>query len=200
MARTKTVAHFVAVSDLSKPAGEQEGVLVEIEARGGDTEKNRIKALEIVNQMWENGEIDADRFPDGISQENIFYVPPKSDRASSEAPTSETEASELLPVVQGAQEIIELTKLQIEVQEAAEEAAPYTPIIEAVLDRTRPLTPEEKDLAKEKKYGKIIERIGAAIASQEDYRDSCTGNGKLILNAIAWQLNQTLPSDESEDS
>ena len=47
-------------------------------------------------------------------------------------------------MVQGAQEIIKLTKLQIEVQDAASEAAPYIPIVEAVLDRTRPLTPEER--------------------------------------------------------
>ena len=97
---------------------------------------------------------------------------------------------ELLPVVQGAQEIIELTKLQVEVQEAAEETAPYAPIIEAILDRSRPLSPEEKDLAKEKKYGKVINRMGFAIASQEEYQANCTGNGRLILNAIAWQLNQ----------
>jgi hypothetical protein len=189
MARTKSVAHFVVVSDLSQAADEQEGVLVEVEGRGGDTEKNRAKALELIEQMWENGDIEAERFPDGITQDNIFFVPPANARVSENASAEDPKV--LLPVVEGAQEIIELTKLQIEVQEAAEEAAPYTPIIEAVLDRRRPLTPEEKDLAKEKKYGKTIERLGSAIASQEEYRDSCTGNGQLILNAIAWQLNRT---------
>ncbi|MGD2181029.1 hypothetical protein [Lusitaniella coriacea] len=188
MAKAKTVTHFVAVSDLSKPIAEQEGVLLEVEGRGGDTEKNRAKALEMVNQMWENGQVEAEKFPDGISLEHIFFVPPHSSQLQS--PQAINADPHLLPVVQGAQEIIELTKLQIEVQEAAEEAAPYTPIIEAVLDRARPLTPEEKDLAKEKKYGKIIERVGFAIASQEEYSDNCTGNGKLILNAIAWQLGQ----------
>ncbi|MDY6782222.1 MAG: hypothetical protein SW833_06665 [Cyanobacteriota bacterium] len=193
MARSKSVAHFVVVSDLSQGADQQEGVLVEVEGRGGDTDKNRARALEAIEQMWENGEIEADRFPDGITQENIFYVPPANTRTSESA--TDPDPKNLLPVVQGAQEIIALTKLQIEVQEAAVEAAPYTPIIEAVLDRSRPLTPEEKDLAKEKKYGKVIERLGGAIASQEEYREACTGNGKLILNAIAWQLNSTPPSD-----
>jgi len=188
MAKAKTVTHFVAVSDLSKPVAEQEGVLLEVEGRGGDTEKNRAKALELVNQMWENGEIEADKFPDGIAPDNLFYVPPQS--AQLRSPQALNQDSPLPPVVRGAQEIIQLTKLQIETQEAAREAEPYTPIIAAVLDRSRPLTPEEKDLAKEKKYGKIIERLGYAIASQEEYRETCTGNGKLILNAIAWQLGQ----------
>lgn len=184
MARTKSVEHFVAVSDTAKPPTEQEGILVTVEGRGGDTPKNRAQALEQVNQMWENGEIAEDKFPDGISQDNIFYVP-TPDGASPTEP-----AETIAPVVQGAQEIVQLTRLQIEVQEAAEEAALYTPIVEAVLERTRPLTAEEKNLAKEKKYGKTIERLGVAIASQEDFQAQCTGNGKLILNAIAWQLSQ----------
>ncbi len=188
MAKTKAVSYFVAVSDTSQPMEEQEGILLEVESRGGDTPKNRAKALEMVTQMWERGEIDDERFPDGIASDNIFYVPPEdSSPAASESGVTQPE---LPPVLQGAQEIIQLTKLQIEVQEAAAEAAPYTSIIEAVLDRTRPLTSEEKKLAKEKKYGKTIERIGSAIANQEEYRDNCTGNGKLILNAISWQLNQ----------
>ncbi|MDJ0716817.1 MAG: tyrosine-type recombinase/integrase [Prochloraceae cyanobacterium] len=63
-------------------------------------------------------------------------------------------------------------------------------IIKTVLERNRPLTPEEKDLAKDKKYGKTIEKLGLAIANQEEYQEQCTGNGHLILNAIDWQLNQ----------
>ena len=184
MAKTKNVEHFVAVSDTSKSPAEQEGVLVAVEGRGGDTPKNRAQALEQVNQMWENGEIAEDKFPDGISQDNIFYVP------TPEGATMTDPGSGLAPIVQGAQEIVQLTKLQIEVQEAAEEAAPYTPIVEAVLERSRPLTPEEKNLAKEKKYGKTIERLGLAVATQEDFQAQCTGYGKLILNAIAWQLSQ----------
>lgn len=184
MVKTKSVEHFVAVSDTAKPPLEQEGILVTVEGRGGDTPKNRAQALEQVNQMWENGDISEDKFPDGISQENIFYVPEQNGKGDRET------TEEIAPIVQGAQEIVQLTKLQIEVQDAAEDAAPYTPIIEAVIERTRPLTAEEKDLAKEKKYGKTIERLGAAIAHQEDFQAHCTGHGKLILNAIAWQLSQ----------
>lgn len=193
MARTKAVAHYVAVSDLSQPPEEQQGFRIEVEGRGGDTKKNRERALEIVNQKWENGEIEEDKFPDGITRDNIFYVPPLSEKGNMEATDRE-----LLPVVQGAQEIVQLTKLQIEVQEAAEDAAPYTPIIETILDRSRPLSPEEKELAKEKKYGKIIERVGVAIANQEEFRETCTGNGKLILNAIAWNLQENNPEANTE--
>lgn len=188
MVKTKGVSYFVAVSDLAKPVAEQEGFLVQVDNRSGDTEKNRAKALDIVNQMWEEGNIESDKFPDGVTKEHIFFVPPDSPQLRS--PKALNQEPEVLPVVQGAQEIIELTKLQVEVQEAAEETAPYAPIIEAILDRSRPLTPEEKDLAKEKKYGKVINRMGFAIASQEDYQANCTGNGRLILNAIAWQLNR----------
>ncbi|MBP0016140.1 MAG: hypothetical protein J7647_01130 [Cyanobacteria bacterium SBLK] len=192
MARTKAVAHYVAVSDLSQPPEEQQGFRIEVEGRGGDTKKNRERALEIVNQKWENGEIGEDKFPDGITRDNIFYVP-------SLATKGNMEEGELLPIVQGAQEIVQLTKLQIEVQEAAEEAAPYTPIIETILDRSRPLSTEEKELAKEKKYGKIIERVGMAIANQEEFQETCTGNGKLILNAIAWNLNENISGTETPE-
>lgn len=75
-------------------------------------------------------------------------------------------------------------------QETAAEASPYVGIVKTVLERKRPLTPEEKDVAKDKKYGKTIEKLGLAIANQEEYQEKCTGNGHLILNAIAWQLNQ----------
>ncbi|NJK50780.1 hypothetical protein HC931_24090 [Candidatus Gracilibacteria bacterium] len=189
MARRKSVTHFVAVSDLSQPATKQEGVLIEIEGKGGDTPQNREKALEILQQMWEKGEIESDKFPDGMTQDHLFYVPPESSRLQEEAQTNE-QTDSLTPIVQGAQEIIQLTKLQIEVQEAAEEASPYVPIIQAVLERSRPLSVEEKELAKDKKYGKTLERLGIAVAQQEDYREHCTGNANLILNAIAWQLKE----------
>ncbi|MEL6930965.1 MAG: hypothetical protein AAFO95_20415, partial [Cyanobacteria bacterium J06600_6] len=97
---------------------------------------------------------------------------------------------ELLPIVQGAKEIIQLTKLQLDVQEASEQAEQYVPIIKVVLERSRPLTSEEKELAKDKKYGKTIEKLGSIVAQQEEFQETCTGNGSLVLNAIAWQLNQ----------
>jgi hypothetical protein len=138
------------------------------------------------------GEIAQEKFPDGLNQENIFYVPPDSSRLKTTPVTKEV--VNLPPIVQGAQEIVELTKLQLEVQEAAAETEPYLPIIEAILERTRPLTAEEKELAKDKKYGKTLERLGEAVAKQEDYRENCTGQGKLILNVVAWQLSQGVKS------
>ncbi len=197
MVKNPNLAQFVAVSDLSKPANEQEGILVEVKGTGGDTEKNRAKALEIVRQMWEKEEIEADLFPDGITSEHIFYVPAisSSDRSSNGKKNNQG----LSPIVEGAQEIIQLTKLQIEAQEASEQAQPYVPIIQAILDRTRPLTAEEKELAKDKKYGKTIEKLGSVIASQEEFQANCSGNGVLILNAIAWQLDHGLNKADSEE-
>lgn len=188
MAKTSAISHFVAVSDLSKPAAEQEGILVEVSATGGDTKKNRAKALDIVQEMWEKEEIDVDRFPDGLTQDHIFYVPSDSPKVKSNKTVSDSQ--ELLPIVQGAKEIIQLTKLQLEVQEASEQAEQYVPIIKVVLERSRPLTTEEKELAKDKKYGKTIEKLGSVVAAQEEFQETCTGNGSLVLNAIAWQLDQ----------
>lgn len=187
MAKTPAVSHFVAVSDLSKLPAEQEGILVEVPG-AGDTKKNRAKALEIVQEMWEKEEIDVDRFPDGLTVDHIFYVPSDSPQVKSTKAVSEN--LEVLPIVQGAREIIQLTKLQLEVQEASEQAEQYVPIIKVVLERSRPLTAEEKELAKDKKYGKTIEKLGSIVAAQEEFQASCTGNGNLVLNAISWQLDR----------
>ncbi|MGB5636381.1 MAG: hypothetical protein WBM44_21420 [Waterburya sp.] len=187
MAKTSVVSHFVAVSDLSKPAAEQEGILIEVSGTG-DTKKNRAKALEMVQEMWEKEEIDVNRFPDGLTQDHIFYVPSDSPQVKSTKAVSDSQ--ELLPIVQGAQEIIQLTKLQLEVQEASEQAEQYVPIIKVVLERSRPLTTDEKELAKDKKYGKTIEKLGSMVAAQEEFQETCSGNGSLVLNAIAWQLSQ----------
>lgn len=186
MAKTPAVSHFVAVSDLSKPAAEQEGILIEV-AGTGDNQKNRAKALDIVQEMWEKEEIDVNRFPDGLTPDHIFYVPNDSPQVNSK---TVSDSQKLLPIVQGAQEIIQLTKLQLEVQEASEQAEQYIPIIKVVLERSRPLTTEEKELAKDKKYGKTIERLGSIVAEQEEFQETCSGNGSLVLNAIAWQLGQ----------
>ena len=185
MAKTTKVSHFVAVSDLSKPPTEQEGILLEVPGTRGNTQKNRQKALEIVRQMWEQEEIETELFPDGITQENIFYVPETNQNMP-----ADKQPQQIKPIVEGAQEIIQLTKLQIEAQEASEQAEQYVPIIKAILERNRPLTVEEKELAKDKKYGKTIEKLGTVIANQEEFQQNCSGHGSLILNAIAWQLNQ----------
>ncbi|WP_319419427.1 hypothetical protein [Pleurocapsa sp. FMAR1] len=199
MTKTPAVSHFVAVSDLSKPVQEQEGILVEVSGTTGDTKKNRAKALEMVQEMWEKEEIDVNRFPDGLTPDHIFYVPSVSPPVKSTQTVSDNQ--ELLPIVQGAKEIIELTKLQLDVQEASEEAEQYIPIIKVVLERSRPLTAEEKELAKDKKYGKTIEKLGSIVAAQEEYQETCTGNGSLVLNAIAWQLEQGVdPQAEKKNS
>jgi len=187
MAKTSAVSHFVAVSDLSKPADKQEGILIEVPG-SGDTKKNRAKALDLVQDMWEKEEIDVNRFPDGLTPDHIFHVPSDSPQVKSKNNVSDS--PELLPIVQGAKEIIQLTKLQLDVQEASEQAEQYIPIIKVVLERSRPLTNEEKELAKDKKYGKTIEKLGSIVAQQEEFQEGCTGNGNLVLNAIAWQLSQ----------
>ena len=197
MVKNLAVSYFVAVSDLSKTVEEQEGVLVEVKSPGGDTQKNRDKALEIVQEMWEKDEIEVNHFPDGLSQENILYVPANSPQLKSLKTLKDK--TKLPPIVQGAQEIIQLTKLQIEVQEASEQAKQYVPIIKVILERSRPLTEEEKKLAKDKKYGKTIEKLGLTIATQEEFQEQCSGNASLILNAITWQLSQgSKPQVESK--
>ncbi|NEO83772.1 MAG: hypothetical protein F6J87_05845 [Spirulina sp. SIO3F2] len=192
-------AHFVAVSDLDQAPESQEGILITVAGRGGNTARNRAEALDIITQMWENAAIPEHLFPDGISQANLQFVPPFENK-NPMSDSSETTAPEIPPIVQGAQEIIQLTKLQIAAQEAAQEMNPYIPIIKAVLDRSRPLNEEEITLAKDKSYGKTIEKFGKAIASQEEFQSQCTGNGKLILNASEWQQQQLHPiSDDSEE-
>jgi hypothetical protein len=188
MARTSSVTHFVAISEFSQPLRFQEGILIEVAGRGGDTPKNRAKALEIAHQMWQKGEIEADKFPDGLGEENIVYVPPESPpgQLTQTVPVSE----KMPPIVQGAREIVELTKLQLEVQQVAEEASVYLPIIQAVLERTRPLTPEEKGSVQDKRFAKTLEKLAATIAKQEQYREKGVKYGQLILNAINWQLNK----------
>jgi hypothetical protein len=183
-----SVTHFVAVSDLRKPLTSQEGILIEVAGRGGDSPQNRAKALEIAHQMWEKGEIEADKFPDGLTQDNIFYVAPDSPQV--QLPSPAKTAHKVPPIIQGAQEIIELTKLQLEIQEIAQDAEVYLPIIQAVLERARPLTAKERQLAQDKRFAKTLEKLAAAIAQQEYYRETHSKYGKLILNALTWQLNK----------
>lgn len=183
-----SVTHFVAISDLSQSLTAQEGILIEVTGKGGDTPRNRARALAIAHQMWQRGEIEADKFPDGLSEQNIVYVPPDSSYGQlSQAPAT---PEKVPPIVQAAQEIIELTKLQLEVQQIAEEAEAYLPIIQAVLQRTRPLTAKEKELVQDKRFAKTLEKLATTIAKQENYRQKCLKQGQLIVNAIAWQLDK----------
>ena len=198
MSRRKSVTHFVAVSDLDQPPLEQKGLLIEVPEKGGDIPSNREQALQILLKKWEKGEIEADLFPNGLKEENIFYVPPDSPRLQKS--DAQKKSHPIAPIVEGAQEIIHLTKLQLEVQQAAEEAAPYVPIIEAVLSGTRPLNSSEREIARDKKYAKVISKLGEMVASQSDYRESCTGNAKLILNAIRWQCDQGVKADLENQS
>jgi hypothetical protein len=188
MTRTSSVTHFVAISDRSQPLKAQEGILIEVPGKRGDTPQNRAKALEIAHQMWQRGEIEADKFPDGLGAENLVYVPP--DSLPEQLPQASPKLEQMPPIVQGAQEIVELTKLQLEVQQLAQEAEVYLPIIQAVLERTRPLTIKEKELVQDKRFAKTLERLAATIAKQEQYREKGVKYGQLILNAITWQLNK----------
>lgn len=186
MTRTSSITHFVAISDRSQPLKLQEGILIEVPGKRGDTPQNRAKALEIAHQMWQRGEIEADKFPDGLGEENLVYVPP--DRSPEQL--SQASPEQIPPIIRGAQEIVELTKLQLEVQQLAREAEVYLPIIQAVLERTRPLTIKEKDLVQDKRFAKTLEKLAVTIAKQEQYREKDVKYGQLILNAIAWQLNK----------
>jgi hypothetical protein len=188
MARKAFVTHFVAVSDLSRPLKSQEGILIEVAGKGGDSPENRAKALEIAAQMWENGAIEAGQFPDGLTEENIVYVPP--DSSPELFLKKEPKNEPIPPIVKGAQEIIELTKLQLEVQQMVEDAKVYLPIIQTLLDGKRPLTAKEKDLVQDKQFSKTLEKLALTIAKQDKYRSEGVKYAKLILNAITWQSGQ----------
>jgi hypothetical protein len=188
MARKASVTHFVAVSDLSRSLKSQEGILIEVAGKGGDSPENRAKALEIAAQMWENGAIEAGQFPDGLTAENIVYVPP--DSSPELLLKKEPQNEPIPPIVKGAQEIIELTKLQLEVQQMVEDAKVYLPIIQTLLDGKRPLTVKEKDLVQDKQFSKTLEKLALTIAKQDKYRSEGVKYAKLILNAITWQLGQ----------
>lgn len=190
MPRTASVTHFVAISDLSQPPNTQSGILIEVAGKGGNSRQNRAKALEIALKMWQNGEIEEDQFPDGLTEENIVYVP--SDNDPVESPQNSQKTTKIPPIVRGAQEIVELTKLQLDVQDLAQEAEIYLPIIQAVLGRTRPLTTKEKELVQDKQFAKTLEKLALTIAKQEQYREEGFKYAQLILNAIAWQLNKGL--------
>ncbi len=107
MPRSKSVTHFVAVNDLEQPPLEQEGLLIEVPKKGGDIPSNREQALQIVLNKWEKGEIEPDLFPNGLSDESIFYVPPDSPRL--QKLEAQKESHPIPPIVEGAQEIIHLT-------------------------------------------------------------------------------------------
>ncbi|MDJ0716816.1 MAG: hypothetical protein QNJ54_21805 [Prochloraceae cyanobacterium] len=108
MSVNSSVSYFVAVSDLQKSPEEQEGILIEVKGQGGDTQKNRSKALLIIQQMWSKGEIEAGKFPEGINSENIFYVPSSGSKLKSSIAVKESQT--VSPIVLGAQEIIQLTR------------------------------------------------------------------------------------------
>ena len=67
MPRGKSTVEYVVISDLTKPVDEQEGYVLVVEGRGGYTDKNRQKALELALRKYEEEEFPVDEFPDGIA-------------------------------------------------------------------------------------------------------------------------------------
>lgn len=189
MSRTKSQVHFVAIDDVTKAQDSLEGFLISFSGHGGDSMTNRKKALEIAQQQWSEGKIEESMFSQGLSEENIVFIPADSPRLTqSEEESKETE--ELPPIVQGAQEIIELTRLQLQVEELGDEVKPYKPIIEAILSGERSLTSSEREIVKDKKYSKGLIKFAETIAEQEDYRERVSENVHLILNRLDWEAEQ----------
>lgn len=194
MSRRKSVVEYTVVEDPSKSPSEQQGYALVIEGRGGDTEKNRARALEVALTKYENGEIPADRFKNGLGAENILYVPPPKGKDE-----EEEEEETLLPIQLGAREAIEKTKLALATHQAVQEVLPYLPLLKLVSDydnRPRKLTSEEMNTASDKGYGKAIEKFGAAVAEEQQFHANSTGNDKLII-AILEEYQNHLDEESS---
>ncbi len=179
MPRRKSTVEYVAISDLSIPSKEQEGYLLIVEGRGGYTEKNQEKALELALTKFQSGEIPSDSFPDGITLEHIKPAAP--------LPSNEVD-SELLPIQIGAREVAELARLYVEVQDTIKSALPYRETLKKLTDCGNDpqswLTDEEKEQIRNNKFSKALTQAANAIAAQDNYRQTCSDNYKLILGVL----------------
>lgn len=179
MPRGKSTVEYVVISDLTKPVDEQEGYVLVVEGRGGYTDKNRQKALELALCKYEEEEFPVDEFPDGITLEHVLPAAP-------EPPILDEQ--ELLPIQIGAREAADLARLQADVQDAIEEIMPYKETLEKLKNYGNEFQPmlsnEEKEQVRDKNFPKALNQMASAIISQDDYQKSCTGNYKLIIKII----------------
>ncbi len=196
MARRKSTVEYVAISDLSIPPTEQEGYLLVVEGRGGYTEKNQSKALELALTKFQSGDIPSDSFPDGITLEHIKPAAPL---------TLNLVESELLPIQIGAREVAELARLHVEVQDTIKLALPYRETLKKLTDCVSEsqswLTDEEKEQIRNKNFANALTQAANAIAAQDNYRQTCSDNYKLILGVLEnYSKKKTRSSDHQNGS
>ena len=186
MPRGKSTVEYVAINDLTKPINEQSGYVLVVEGRGGYTDKNRQKALELALHKYSSGELPIDKFPDGLTLEHIL---PDADSGS------DVGEIELLPIQVGAREAADLARLQADVQDAIEEVMPYQGVLEKLKDLQSSslpmLTNEEKEQVLDKNFSKALHQMASAIANQSDYQQQCSGSYKLIIDIISEYKRET---------
>jgi hypothetical protein len=192
MPRGKSTVEYVLISDPTKLVKEQEGYLLLVEGRSY-ADKNHHKALELALLKYEEGEFPDDKFPDGITLEHILPAAPE--------PLA-LEEQELLPIQIGAREVVELVRLQVDVQDAIEEVIPYRGTLEKLKDYGSEaqalLTPEEKEKVRDRNFPKVLNQMASAIVSQEDYRQNCTGYYKMIIDIIENYKKETVSYNNYE--
>ncbi len=175
MTRQKSTVNYTVIDDLSLPPEAQKATVIQVEGRGGDTQKNRERALEMALKMFENGEITG--FPDGLNLENIVYTPPIEESATPE--------EDLRPIQRAAREALKTVELFIQKQEAIEAATPCLEILEiAAANNGKRLTSEQITQAKDRSFGKTINNLADAIATQEIFLESSEGLTEMITAII----------------
>jgi hypothetical protein len=164
---------YLIIDDLDREPTARQGTLVIL--RGvTPSRRSRQQAIELARALWEDDRLPAERFATGITEESIMSL---SEMADAPDPN-------LLPVEQGAIELCQLLACQVAHQLACTEARPLVSLVQAVLEEERSLTPTELDLASDRKTGKILQKVASTCADLTRFRDSMSGNARLVLEII----------------
>ncbi|WP_017661015.1 hypothetical protein [Baaleninema simplex] len=168
---SKGIVSYLIVDNLETPPRLREGVIVRLFARR-DSPRTREAAIDLVRSLWEEDRLPAERFANGITEESIMAV---------SEPTPNTD---LLPVERGARELCHLLNLQVAHQQACHDARPLVSVVRAVLEEQRPLSPEELEIAGDRKTAKILQKVASTCAELTRCRESTSGDAKLVLDII----------------
>lgn len=165
------IVSYLILDDPDRPPERCYGTIVRLAARR-DTTRTRETAIELVQHLWESDRLPAERFANGISKDSIMAV------------SEPTDTPNLLPVERGAQELCHLLNLQVSHQQACTDARPLVSLVQAVLEDARSLTPEELELAGDRKTAKILQKVATTRAELSRFRESMSGDASLILEII----------------
>jgi len=171
---------YLVVDDLDREPTAREGTLV-ILCGSKPSRRMQERAIEIVRSLWEDDRLPLERFANGITEESIVTI-------------AETDPSEtLLPVERGASELCQLLSLQVAHQNACKEARPLVSLVRAVLEEERSLSADELDRASDRKTGKILQKVATTCADLARFRDSMSGDARLVLEIIRADLGDGKP-------